>query len=98
MSRKGSKNHFEKIKTVRMADGCIKWIGAHNGRYGKRTINGKSVFAHRHALEQKIGRALLPGECALHTCNYTRCVNPDHLFVGSQQENVIQGKERMKQC
>lgn len=28
------------------------------------------------------------GTCVLHRCDHSRCVNPAHLFLGSQQENV----------
>jgi len=49
---------------------------------------GKNRSLHRVILERKIGRSLESGEVAMHTCDVKMCINPDHLVVGTQKDNM----------
>lgn len=49
---------------------------------------------HRLVLARKLGRALADGEVTRHTCDNKRCINPAHLIVGSQGDNVHDAFER----
>jgi len=56
--------------------------------YASVSLDGRLERLHRLALMEKLGRDLLPGECALHACDNPRCIEPAHLFAGTNQDNM----------
>jgi hypothetical protein len=74
-----------------IANGCLEWTGKrHSWGYGtfRKPGTKKYCYAHRFALELKLGRILKPGEQANHHCDNPPCCNPDHLFLGNNQLNI----------
>lgn len=68
--------------------GCWLWVGQqHRQGYGCLMINGKFKLAHRVMYERFVG-PIPDGMMVLHKCDIPSCVNPDHLFVGTQTDNM----------
>jgi hypothetical protein len=66
--------------------GCWEWIGARSKRYGK--FDDK--LAHRVSYELSVGP--IPENMTIdHLCRNIFCVNPEHLEVVTQKENVLRG-------
>jgi hypothetical protein len=81
------------FKKVRRDGDCWMWTGAvvTNG-YGQFYI-GKPVSAHRAAW--LLFRGPIPsGSWVLHRCDQKRCVNPDHLYLGTARDNARDAVER----
>jgi hypothetical protein len=70
-------------------DGCWEWTGSRNKYgYGVIGINWKTKLTHRVAYELKNG-PIPEGLFVCHHCDNPCCVRPDHLFLGSQKDNMI---------
>ena len=76
--------------------GCILWDGHlnHHG-YGHIGVGKKLKRTHRLAWELTNG-PIPDGKRVLHKCDVPRCINPSHLFLGSQSDNMrdMHGKSR----
>lgn len=72
--------------------GCRVWHGSTDGRmgYGKLTWGGRYQFAHRLSWEDANGRTVPVGLVVKHACDNPRCINPEHLSIGTQAENVAE--------
>ena len=74
--------------------GCWLWEGAkYQNGYGWLKVFGKVVSAHRFSYELHKG-SIPEGMHILHSCDVRHCVNPDHLRVGTHQENMREAAER----
>jgi HNH endonuclease len=79
--------------------GCWNWTGylfnrGVKGReYGGVWINGKKRLVHRVAWEALNG-AIPDGFELCHSCDNPSCWRPDHLFLGSHQENLVDAAKK----
>lgn len=78
-------------RVVKRDDGCWEWSGSKLPRgYGVLSVNGKRTYAHRFSWSMHNGGADIPvGAIVMHTCDFPSCVNPGHLRVGTQYENML---------
>jgi HNH endonuclease len=74
-------------KVTKIEGGCWLWTGAVNsGGYGQFRLGKTQSNAHRILYEQLNG-PVSADLLVCHSCNVSHCVNPDHLYVGTIQEN-----------
>ena len=68
--------------------GCRIWLGAlDTAGYGVLKVQGKLFGVHRLAYESMFGDVPM-GMQVLHTCDVSCCINPDHLWIGTNLDNV----------
>lgn len=82
-----------KVKVV--DSGCHEWQALlHRDGYGKFSLNQKTIAAHRAAYI--LFRGDIPKrKMVLHKCDNRKCVNLDHLYIGTGKENT---RDKIERC
>lgn len=81
------KRFFDKINKT---ENCWLWTAATRGKtgYGAFKYKGKVVDAHRLSYELHNG-PIEKGLLVCHKCDIKLCVNPDHLYLGTYKQNLL---------
>lgn len=90
------KERFDRLWIADPTTGCHTWIGAKYRKYGAFRGDNKVTYkAHRWIFEFTNG-PIRDGFCVMHKCDNPSCVNPDHLSIGTQLDNMrdMYGKKR----
>jgi len=76
------------------ANGCVLWLGARGrGGYGICGWNKKVWSAHRLAWINAHG-PIPEGMHVLHTCDVRNCINPEHLWLGTNADNIADKQKK----
>ncbi len=87
------KRFWEKVEKSNN-DCCWLWTASKNhGGYGQFWVRNTFIRAHRYAYELSYG-PIPEGKLCLHKCDIQGCVNPNHLYLGTQSDNMYDKCDR----
>ena len=95
LTEKNKRNFLRKASLTPNESGCLNWMASRNKKgYGQFAVGRKPFLSHRVAF--LLHYETDPGGLqVLHRCDNPSCVNPDHLWLGTNEDNV---RDRESKC
>ena len=82
------------MSRIEIKDSCWVWKGWVSPKgYGYIRVGNNCKSTHRVSYEVFIGD-IEKGMCVCHTCDNPSCINPEHLWIGSNQDNAIDREKK----
>lgn len=92
------KERLEAYSQVNNENGCREWVRHTNpDGYGMLWLNGGAERTHRAAWIAQHG-SIPKGMHVLHKCDNRKCINLDHLFLGTNADNVADKVAKNRQA
>lgn len=89
--------------SIDAASGCWTWVAGTNGAgYGLIRPGGKAPRELAHRISWILFKGPIHsdgsyhGICVLHRCDNTLCVNPEHLFLGTNADNIRDSQNKQR--
>lgn len=97
MNEKEFNRFFKKVDSLNNLNNCWEWTASLAGKgYGQFKVNNRPFGAHRWSAKYLAGLTI-DNMMVCHKCDNPKCVNPEHLFVGTHQDNMIDRSNKKRQ-